>query len=187
MLGLHALTLEVARAVPDRLGLPRGPGGEDDQRRVPGAELRRGCRLAAIEQAIVGKNQDLAVEAGLLERGEVALVGHDRARIHQLHARAKVGRAQLLGARLGHRAEAPAGDHRVGPLGAVANQRHHDVAAADPSSCQRSRQPRRAVRHLAEGDLATLAVARQGNQRETRRIRGVHHVEREVHAGEVCT
>jgi hypothetical protein len=53
--------------------------------------------------------------------------------------------------------------------------------AADAAAGQRARQPRRAVRHLPEGDLAPLAVARDRDQRPPARVGDVDDVAGEVH------
>ena len=63
----------------------------------------------------------------------------------RVQAQAQVLRAQLLGARQHDGADAEARDHREHPLRAVADQRHHDVAAADPVRGQACRPAARAV------------------------------------------
>ena len=163
-----------------RLGLARRARGEDHQGRVVGAHVGGGRRHARI-QALVRDAQDRAVEAGLGHHRRVALVGHHHPRLHGLHARAKVAGAELLGARLRHRPEAPGSDHRVHPLGTVAHQGHHHVAAPHTARRESARQPRRAVGHLGEGDLPARAVARECQQRRPRGVGAVHHLAREVH------
>jgi hypothetical protein len=180
VLGLHLLAGEVAGAVADRLGLAGGARREHDQRRLIGLELSRRRRLR-LEQALVGDDQHWPVEAGLVDQPGVALVGHEGARTDPVDARPQVGRAQLLGARLGDRPQPPAGEHRVDPLGAVADQRHHDVSTAHAARRQGAGQARRAVGRLAEGDLPSLAVARHGHQRQPPGIGRVHDLPREVH------
>jgi hypothetical protein len=183
VLGLDALALEVARAVADRLGLARRARREDDQRRVLRAELHRWCRLSLVDRSAVGYQQ-LALEAGLQRELDVRLGGHDRPRLHPLHAGAQVGGAQLLGAGERHGAEAPAGDHREHPFGPVADQGHHHGAAPGAARGQGTREAGRALGHLAEGDLAPLAAGGEGHQGEAGGIGGVDDVAGEVHADE---
>ena len=136
---------------------------------------------AAVEQALVRHGQHRSLEAGGGHSVRVALVGHHGARPDGLHPRAEIGRAQLLGAGLGHRADPPCGHHRVHPFGPVAHQRHEHVPAAHPGLDEASGQPRGAIGHLAERDLPALALAGQGHQGGPRRIGGVHHLAGEVH------
>jgi hypothetical protein len=128
-------------------------------------EAHCGQRLG-VEEALVRDSQHGPVEAGIPDQIQVARVGHHGRRLHGLDAGAQVGRAQLFGARLRDRADAPAGEQRVRPLGPVAHDRRHHVAGADAPCGERARHPRGAVRHLAERDLAPLALASDGDERE---------------------
>ncbi len=118
-----------------------------------------------------------------LELGPVALVGEHQLRLRHAHAHTQVFGAQLLGARQHDGADAKAGAHRHHPLGAVADQRHHDVALADPARPQRPRQPRAALADLRERPLAPRPVARQLDQSGGGPGHPVEHFAREVHAG----
>jgi hypothetical protein len=53
----------------------------------------------------------------------------------------QVGRAQLLVARQGHRAEPEAGQERLHPLDPVADQQQYDVAAAYADLLQGAGKP----------------------------------------------
>jgi hypothetical protein len=128
VLGLHALPREVGVSVPDRLRLARGARREHDQGRLLRRDIRRPHGIV-VEERVVGHRKDRPVEPGGRNQLQVAGVGDDRARLDALHARPEVRGAELLGARERHRAEAPARDHRVGPLGPVAHHRHHHVPA----------------------------------------------------------
>ena len=168
---------EVALAVADRLGLAGGARGEDDQGRVLGAEPFRGGRLG-FEQALVGHRQQRPVEARLAQGGGVALVGHDRARLHKADPGPQVGGAQLLGAGEGHGADAKAGHHRIDPLRAVADHGHDHVAPAHPARSQGAGHAGRAVGHLAEGRAPCCPPSRvTATSARVPRIGGVDHAD----------
>ena len=179
---LHALTLQVALGVHDRLGLAGRAAGERDQARVVEPQLDGGRRRSR-EQRLVGHVGELAGGRRRLELLAVTLVGEDQRGIGRLDAQAQVLGPQLLGARQHHGADAKARDHAQHPLGAVADQRHHHVAAADPASRQPPRQARGALGHLAEAPLAPGAVARELHQRQPLWRGRVDDLAREVHVG----
>jgi len=79
--------------------------------------------------------------------------------------------------------DAEAREHGHDPLGTVADQRHHDVAAAGAVALHRARQPRRAVGDLAEGPGPAGAVAGQLDERQRAGIAALDDVPGEVHAG----
>ena len=129
VLGLDALAGEVALAVQDGLRLARGAGGEGDEARVLGLELDRRVRLGG-GQLRAGDEQDVGVRAPPRRaRRRCARRTRSAAGARPSSRDAQVGRAQLLGARQHDRADAEAGQHRQHPLGPVADQRQHDVAA----------------------------------------------------------
>jgi hypothetical protein len=128
-----------------------------------------------------GSASNSAGSGTLIDEIDIALVGHDGRGVDQLDPGAQVGRAQLLGAGLDGRAEAPHPDHRVHPFGTVSHHGHHHVAARHAARGEGARHARRALGHLAEGQLATLALSRHAHEREPRRLRGVDHVGHEVH------
>ena len=142
-------------------GSPDVPEVNDDQRRIRRGRGRPAGAGLASNSRSSGTTSTRPVEARSPRpsRG-CARRPRPRAGSTFVDARAQVGRAQLLGARQGDRADAQAGDHRVDPLGPVADQRHHHVAAAHAARGERAGEPRGAVGHLAEGDLAPLAVPR---------------------------
>ena len=184
VLGLHALALQITGAVADRLRCARGAGGEHDQRGTFGLELDGGGRLARLEQAIVRQCQDLGVETGVVEGGEVAFTGDHGAGADEVGAGAQVGRAQLFAAGQRRGAEAPARHHRIRPFGLVTHQRQHHVAAVHAPAGERTGQAGRALGDLAKTDLAALVLARDGNQGRPPWVACVDHVPREVHAGQ---
>ena len=145
-----------------------------------GSSSTGGCGAAAVSSS-PGHEQHVGVRRRLAEHAGVALVAHDQARTRHVDPRAQVGGTQLLGARERDRADAEAGQHRQHPLRAVAHERHHDLAPADPARGQRARRPRRCVGDLPEAPLAARAVAGERDERPRRRGRGVHHIAREVH------
>ena len=108
-----------------------------------GVELDGGRRLGG-GQLRPGHDEHVGVGRRLAEHAEVALVAHHQPRLRDREPRAQVAGAQLLGARQHDGADAEAGDHRQDPLGPVADQRQHDVAAADPAGGQRARRAGRA-------------------------------------------
>jgi hypothetical protein len=140
------------------------------------------CAGLGVEEPLVGDGQHDRVRAGGLELGQVALVGDDDLRPGDLQAQAQVLRAQLLGGREHHRAEAEARHHRQHPLGPVADQRHDDVAPLDPPRGQRAGQPSGLVGHLSEGPFAPLAAPGELDQGERCGVGGVDDRVREVHA-----
>jgi hypothetical protein len=113
----------------------------------------------------------------------VARVGDDQLRLGDGQAQAQIFRPQLLGARQNDRADPETGAHRENPLRAVADQRHHDVARADPARAQRPRQRGAAGGDLGERPLAPRAVPRELDQRAPRRGQAVDYLAGEVHAG----
>ena len=182
VLGLHALAGQVALAVEHRLGLAGRAGGEGDEARVLVGELDGGHRLGG-GQLRPGHDEHVGVGRRLAEHAEVALVAHHQPRLRDRQPGAQVARAQLLGARQHDGADAEAGEHGQDPLGPVADQRHHDVAAADPAGGQRARRAGRRLGHLAEAPLRPRAVAAERDERPPRGRGGVDHVAREVHRG----
>ena len=130
MLGLHELTGDVALPVHDSLGLAGGPARERDQAGILRVEVDRGGGVGVV-QSLVGDREQRTRRSGGLDLGEVALVGDDRARLGQLHAQAQVAGAQLLVTRQRDGADAHARNHRVDPLGPVADHGQDHVAAVD--------------------------------------------------------
>ena len=172
---LQALAGEVALRVHDRLRLTGGAARERDQAGIVVGQLGRG-RGRGREQRLVGH-----VHALGRRDGRAAPPPRARSRLRSsarisggrgdVDAQAQVLGAQLLGARQHDGADAKAGEHAQHPLGAVADQRHHDVARGPPRAAQRARQAGRALGDLAEAPLAPRAVARELEQGETRRSR----------------
>ena len=119
------------------------------------------------EQRLVGHEHDASHRAGRLELCAVALVGDTSDGPAAARRRREVLGAQLLGAGQHDRAEAKAGAHRQDPLGAVADERHHDVAPAARRAAF-SAPARRALRSAIsrERPLTPLAVARELDQGE---------------------
>jgi len=132
------------------------------------------------EQRRVGEGQHRARRRRVRERGQVALVRDDQARLCGVESLAQVLGAQLLVARERHGADPKAGDHRQQPLGAVSDQRHHDVAAADPACCQGAGEPRGAIGDLAEAPIAPAPVPGNLDERAARGRSGVDDVTGEV-------
>ena len=180
VLGLDALAGEVALPVQHRLRLAGGAGGEGHEARVLGLELDRRMRRGRGELG-AGDEQDVRVGRRLAQHAGVALVADDQPRARDVEPRPQVGGAQLLGARERDRADAEAREHRQHPLRAVADERHHDVAAADAACHQGARRARRRLGDLAEAPLAARAVAAERDERPRGRRRGVDDVAREVH------
>ena len=147
------------------------------------AQLAAGSAARASKSASSGTARTGPSKPAGRDQLEVAGVGHDGARLDRLHPRAQVGGPQLLGAGLGHGAEPPAGEHRVGPLGPVADHGHHHIAAGDAALRQGAGEPRRAVGHLPERDLAALPVRGDRDERQARRVGGVDDVCDEAHSG----
>src|SRR4029077_7287206 len=81
------------------------------------------------------------------------------------------------------RADAKARDHRQHPLGPVADQRHHHVAAADPARGERAGHSRPALAHPAEAPPASRALAGELHERDPRRRQLLDDVAGEVHGG----
>ena len=173
---------QVAVPVADRLRLARGPGGEHDQRRVS-RPLRRGRR-------------------GVPRRAP------RRARPAPARRSRRPPRARGRARRPPPRAAPPCPCGRAGRRGAAARctaapRRRSASRRASrrptragcpttvittsprptPARRQRARQARGAVGHLAEGDLAPLAVAADRDERQPRRVRGVHDLGDEAHSG----
>jgi hypothetical protein len=89
VLGLQALTGQVALRVNDRLRLPARAAGEREQARIRGPQRGGRGRLAVV-QALVGNEHDAAFGPRSLELCAVALVGEDQRRAHSVQAQAQV-------------------------------------------------------------------------------------------------
>ena len=174
---------EVTLTVQYSLRLTGGAGRERDQARVLGRELgRRGRRARGGSSShghqSVGPLQPAPESAAALRSSQTTSAGRG-----DLQPVPQVVRAQLLGAREHDVALAEARDHRQDPLGPVAEQREHDVAAA---RAERVELVRRAVaacaRDLAHRPLAAAAVAADRDERAALRRRGLDDVAGEVHA-----
>ena len=186
--GLQALAEQVALAVHHRLGLAGGAAGEGDQAGVLGRQLGGRGRWG-VEQRVVRHQHHLDVRRAPVaargiarpgrcarlgwlplqrsfQLGPVALVGEHQPWPGDREAQTQVLGAQLLGARQHDGAEAEAGEHREHPLGAVADQRHHHVAAPHAAAGERAGEAGAALGDLAEAPLAARAVAGQLDQRE---------------------
>src|SRR5919108_2645109 len=127
------------------------------------------------------------VEAGCRDELRVAWVGDRRAGVDLLHPAAQVAGAELLGARLCDRADSPASEHRVDPVGCVAGHGEDHVATADALLAERPGQPGGPVGDLAEGDLAPVAVPGNRDQRWPCRVGSVDDVADEVHSRNQCS
>ena len=111
----------------------------------------------------------------------IALVDHDRARLHRVHAPAQIRRrscSEQGWATAPMRQQASMAKTHSGRLPTT-------VMTTSPRPTPRAaRAParRRAVGHLAEVELASAPVSRHRHERPPARRRRVHHVTREVHA-----
>ena len=184
VLRLHALAGQVALAVANRLRLARRAGRERDQRRILRPELHRGRGRRGVDR-LVRDGEQRPGEAGVAHRVDVAPVGHDDARLHEVHPGAQVLGAQLFGARQRDRADAEAGDHRLHPLRAVPDHGHHDVASRHAELEHPASHSRRPLGELAEAELATRAVP---GERQKCPFRGLFRPDNfrcEVHAARV--
>ena len=183
VLGLRALSGQVALGVQGRAGLARRPGREDDQRRVAGGEVGdRGRRL--LRAILVQGSADLGqghVRDPVRQLAEQVLVADAECRACGRGAQREVLAAQLGVAGQRHRAHPPAGEHRQHPLQAVADQGHDDVAAVDAAGGERPREPGGHRDQLAEVPDAPPAVARDRDQRRRRRRKALEDVLGEVH------
>ena len=106
------------------------------------------------EKPLVRNLQNRATRVGHAELAHVALVGDDQRRVGHVESQLQILSSQLLVAGQRDGADPEARDHRQDPLGPVADQRHHRVAAPDALRHQRPSEPRRAVGDLAERPLA---------------------------------
>jgi hypothetical protein len=183
VLGLRALAKQVAVGVDDPARLAGGAGGEDDQGRVLRVHLLdRGWRL---------------LRAVLVERLHDFRQGHRRHLVGQLVQESLLANAQrrrcrarpqleIVTPQLGaagqrHGAHAPAGEQREHPLGPVAGQRHHHVAAAHAAGGEGAREARGAGDQLAEVPVPALALGVDRDDPQPRGGGSLHNVLDEVH------
>ncbi len=180
MLGLDALTVEVALTVQHRLGRARGAAREGDQAGVGRRQLDRRRRLTGEQALVGGVHERVGVHPGGDELRRVALVGHDEARAGHPQSQLQVPGAQLLATGQDDGAEAKAGAHRQHPLGPVADDRHDDVARSHSAARQLAGQARPAPRDLPAGPRTPASVARELHQCEVAARGGVEDVAGEV-------
>ena len=165
MLRLHPLSEEVALRVHHRLRLARRPAGERDQARVLGASstARPAPQRTASRRESAAPRCSLR-RRSLRQRRGVALVGdHQRGsavcrRRRRSFARSCSVHGNTTAPRRKH------AQHAQHPLRAVADQRHHHLAASHPARRQGAREPRAALGDLPEAPLASRAVARELHQ-----------------------
>ena len=101
----------------------------------------------------------------------------------EVHARAQVLGAQLLGAGQGHRPDPEARDHRQHPLRAVPDHGHHHVAAGHPLAHQVPPEPASQGLYLAEAEHASGAVPPDCDKRRIPLWNGLYDGVYEVHRG----
>ena len=147
------LTGEVALGVH---GAPRLAGrarGEDDQRRVLGAEVGRLGRASPGAVLVEDRRRPRPASSPARPPGSSpsrpSSPTHERG-VGRRDPELEVGAAQLRVAGQRDRAHPPAGEHRQHPLDAVADQGHHDVAAPHAAGREGAREPGAARDQLAE-------------------------------------
>ena len=183
MLGLGALTAQVAVGVDDAAWLAGGAGGEDDQRRVLGAH-RLDCRRSLLWPVLVQGRGDLVQGHRRRLVGQLAehLVGGDaERRLGGVRALLEVAAAQLRAAGQGDGAHPPAGEQRQRPLDPVAEQRHHDVTALHSPRRKGPGEPGRAGDQFAEVPVAPVSLGIDSDDPQARSRRPLHYIFNEVH------
>ena len=188
VLGLGALSLQVAIGVHDPPRLTGGARGEDDQRRVLGIHRfdRRRCLL---RQVLVERPSDLRHRHrrhAVRQLGEQRLLANAELRVGCSDPQLKIVPAQLRVAGQRHRPHPPASKQREHPLDPVAHQRHHHVATFHAARSKRPREPGGLGNQFPEVPVPPIPLSINSNDPQPRGRGLLHDVFDEVHAGSLA-
>ena len=139
VLGLHALARQVALAVADRLRLAGRAGREGDQGRVVGRKVRGGRRRPSYSDSSGIVRSGPSKPASRTASASRSSATHG-ARLCEVHPRAQVLRAQLLGARAARRRRCGSRRPSPRPTRAGCRSRSSRRPRGDAALQQRSRK-----------------------------------------------